>query len=231
VANFCGAQDVNKCKAAQNDHCLDSVTDETYTGRGAQECLDAAAQAVLDDNLNPKEYATIVEFAGACDELLSGDGTDGDACVRDLDCDSVEGFLCVNGECRDPHYVSPGGKCTAENDVCQQDTYCNGQFCVVKQSSGDPCGADMPCLDDFICRLPNEAGDAGAGDAGAGSSEARCFPKVANGAVDANGQEVTCTSNNECQSNLCSKVEDSDTGLCTSLIRLNANAAVCETLR
>jgi hypothetical protein len=196
-----------------------------YTARGARECLDAASKAVVDDVLNAKEYSLVTDLTGPCDKLLSGDGDDGDACSNNLDCNDIEGLYCVKaegnpqGKCRDPHFVGGGAKCSAANDVCTEGFYCNGTNCLEKLTVGDACDIETPCADTLLC---NEGGDSGT---------TSCVSKLENNAMDSNGDDLFCASNDDCQSNLCSKVEDSETGRCTNLIPLNTNAEICDMLR
>lgn len=229
VATTCAFGDetnaVDKCKAAQKDHCLDRVNDDLYTGRGARECLDEVGEALNDGQLNPREYRVLMEFARPCDELLSGPGESGDACNAEIDCNSLKGFACVkktgasDGECQKPDYVSGGRKCNTDNAVCEQGFFCDGTNCIAKLESGEACDAENPCADEFIC---SAAGDGGV---------SRCVGKIEVGEKDENDQAVRCASNNECASGLCSKVEDLETGLCVTAVVLTANATFCSSLR
>jgi hypothetical protein len=218
IVDVCGSPSVDKCKAAQVDDCLERIDDGRYTASGAAECLDAASKALLDAQLNLKEYSVLTQFGEQCNKLLTGPGEDGDACESDIDCDTTEGLECIKspgspeGECHEPDFIDPGGKCSGEAAVCQQGTYCYlGKNCIDKLEIGEECDAQNPCADDFLC--------SGVGDGGAST----CISKVENG--------DGCSSNAECQSGLCSKVEELDQGRCTNRIVLSANAAECSALR
>jgi hypothetical protein len=99
--------------------------------------------------------------------------------------------------------VGAGLDCSADNAVCGDGFYCNGQNCIGGQAPGNPCVTDRECSNAGFC------------------SSGTCATRL--------GVASPCTANAECQSGVCF---DSPSGrVCTDRLRLSRAEPLCEDLR
>jgi hypothetical protein len=218
IVQDCASPSVSECQQAQRDFCLDRVSEDTYTGQGAAECLAFLRDAYRDEALERDERDALVRLGEPCDKLLSGSGKAGSECNENKDCNTLDGLECIirfgetRGECQEPRLVTGGGRCASADSVCKEaDQYCNGTNCVAKSLEDEPCDASTPCDDTTMCEIQE------------GEEEGVCVARRRNG--DA------CTSDGECRSALCDRNEDEEEGFCVDTLELTVRVDICESFR
>lgn len=216
LVNDCSSE-VEECKQAQTDYCLDRVTETLYTGRGAAECLAFVHEVYRDGALDREERDALVSLGAPCDQLLSGSGEAGEECREDKDCVTLDGLACVvqfgeeRGQCQEPKKVLGGGKCTSPASVCEVGQYCNGSNCVAKSAEGEDCSDEVPCDESTSCIIET------------GETTGLCEAKLGTG--------KDCVADDDCVSGLCDRNADEETGLCLKTLELNNRVDICDSFR
>ncbi len=94
--------------------------------------------------------ATSCEETGTCEKgvcvTVSGGRYCVPDCTQDSDCRQEDGFLCIDGACRQPQKA--GSPCSRPED-------CQSQFRCVQGYCGVPCLDDSGCYDGFFCGEDN----------------------------------------------------------------------------
>lgn len=209
VVSACQAADADACRLAQEGYCLDLVPQNGFVDDRADDCIDAVSDAYADADLTADELATVVRLGEPCDRLVRGPRGAGESCSSSLDCDGPAGFECVfkgsaaNGTCQTPQVVDPGLDCSADNAVCTEGFYCNGDNCIGAADVGDSCVRNDECADGYC-------------DSGT------C---VAGRSIDDD-----CTDDEQCTSGLCYEFSATER-VCTDRVRLSRTDPLCENLR
>lgn len=209
VVSACQAADASDCQASQIAFCLDLLPAEGFSGRQAGQCLDAVRSAYSDADLTADELGTVLRLQAPCDRLVSGPGAEGATCNSRLDCDAPEGFDCVfkgeatTGTCQVPREIGAGLDCSADNAVCAEGFYCNGENCIGGQSPGEVCTVDRECNDGYC-------------------SAGECVAGL--------GVDAACTFDEQCESGLCYQFSATEQ-VCADRIRLSRTDPICEDLR
>jgi hypothetical protein len=209
VVSACQAANASACQGTQIAFCLDLLPSTGFAGSQAEQCLNAVRSAYSDADLTADELGTVLRLEAPCDRLISGPGIEGATCTSRLDCDAPEGFDCVfrdddtTGTCQVPTQVGAGLDCRADNAVCAEGFYCDGENCIGGQSPGEACTVNREC---------------NGGYCNAGTC-------VALLEVD-----VACTFDEQCASGLCYRFTATEQ-VCTDRIRLSRTEPICEDLR
>ena len=122
---------------------------------------------------------------------------------------ALEGFDCVfkgdetTGTCQVPTQVAAGLDCSADNAVCAEGFYCNGDNCIGGQSPGEACTVTRECNNGYC---------------NAGTCVAHLEVNVA------------CSSDEQCESGLCYQFTATEQ-VCADRVRLSRNEPICEDLR
>lgn len=242
VVTACAAESDDACAATQKQFCLGLIPDGKYSPQSTDECLKAVEAAYSDAELDAEERDTVLHLQGPCALLVSGSAGKGASCMETGDCNTESGLVCVrkpgegSGTCQEPEIVGAGFECTADNAVCEDGFYCDGENCIAKKGDGKPCSEDVPCKDEFKCESPDgeppavpDAGagapDGGLGDGGGAATSADdriCVARLPN--------RAECTKDADCESRICAKARDSDSGRCTPTVVLSVNEAICNDL-
>lgn len=184
VITSCAATGSEACRDAQQEHCLSLVPADGYQRGAARTCLDAVRGALTDARLTSEEAGVVLRGEGACS------------------------FSCVelaDGGCVEPTVVSGGGECSAEDAVCDEGFYCNGDNCIARRAAGRECSAEIPCLEDLKCVGPVDA--------------QLCEERASDGAA--------CENDDDCASGICGR----GTNLCAARVTLSDAEPVCSLFR
>lgn len=208
VVSVCQAPDAEACRESQEDFCR-TIVHDTFAGERSQECIDAVAEAYADGDLTGSELVTVRLLGEPCDQLSRGPREEGQSCMERGDCNSAAGFDCVmksdrmSGTCEIPDVVSPGEDCEADQAVCTDNFFCNGENCIAARDLGDPCMHHEECGDEGFCDVDGE-----------------CAARFEIGAA--------CDDDAQCERGICDDSDDERT--CTDLIRLGRNEPLCDDL-
>lgn len=217
VVGLCGSPSTEQCQLKQSEFCVDQLSDGSYQGEGAQECLTFIHDIYRDSAISRKEREALLSLGPPCDGLLSGEGNAGDECDEDKDCATAQGFECIERlpeegrHCHVPELVEGGGRCQDEASVCIEGQYCNGSNCIAKATEGDECSAAIPCEDSSRCVIPS------------GETVGECEPRAKNG--------TACRIDSDCASNLCDRNADEEEGYCVTYIGLDVRSDLCALFR
>jgi hypothetical protein len=209
VVSACQAADADACRLAQEEFCLDLVPANGFVDERADDCIDAVRAAYTDADLTADELSTVARLGEPCDRLVRGPRATGESCTSNLDCDGPTGAECVfkatsvNGTCQTPVSVDPGLDCSADDAVCTEGFYCNGDNCIVGGEVGDSCSRNEECAGGYC-------------DGGT------C---VAGRAIDAD-----CSADEQCSSGLCYAFSATER-VCVDRVRLSRTDPLCEDLR
>ncbi len=216
VQKKCALRSEQECRNSQANYCSDLVDGDQYNRDGAKKCLAAVEDAYEDGDLTGEERDTVIYLGGDCSGVLTGEGTAGDSCFDNLDCDVANGFQCVrrldepSGECHDPVEVSGGERCNDENEVCVNGFYCDeDRDCLRLKDEGDECSETVPCQSGLNCVV--------AADAGVGV----CTPKIRQG--------EECDVDTDCETGICRQATKSK--ICAPIIQLDIAVPICENFR
>jgi hypothetical protein len=232
VVDLCSAASQNDCIESQQSFCETLIPEDKYSSKTALDCLAAVQDAYSDGVLTATERDTVRDLGNACDKIVSGPGTAGKNCTVDSDCNRDEGLSCIKktsptGKCQiatDPP-VAGGHACDADEAVCEDGFYCDGEHCLAEGEQGDDCSATVPCDSDSHCldtdghavTLENSA------DGGSAASGGTCAARKTTGSA--------CASDDDCVSHICTPKAGSTTGVCSSQITLAPSEQVCTTLQ
>lgn len=197
------SEDEAECEAAQKTYCMSKVPRDTYVNNGAEECVNAAADALVDARLDAEERDIYVNFGGPCAKVISGDGSAGDSCEQTRDCSTSEELECVKkpgqaeGECHVPELIEPGEQCGNADQICTDGYFCDAdaESCLAEKKEDSTCALARPCREGFKCV------DADGAVVGEAEVEGTCVAKAANGDdCDTNADCVTdiCAPNGSC---------------------------------
>ncbi len=209
VVSACQAEDADACRLAQEGYCLDLVPRDGFVDDRADDCIDAVGDAYSDADLTAEELATVVRLGDPCDRLVRGPRGASESCMSNLDCDAPAGFECVfkgsaaSGTCQTPEVVNPGLDCSADNAVCTEGFYCDGDNCIGGGEAGDSCVRNDECAEGYC-----DSGTCVAGRAIA----------------------AACTDDEQCASGLCYAFSATER-VCTDRVRLARTDPLCEDLR
>jgi hypothetical protein len=196
--------------SARSVFCLDLVPSDGFVADKAGACIDAVRAAYSDADLTGEELDTVLRLAAPCDQLVRGPRRTGESCTSRLECDGADGYDCVfkageaTGSCAQPIVVQPGRDCSAENAVCSEGFFCNGNNCIEGAASGEVCERNDQCASGF------------------------CGPDHL--CVAARAVNATCTVDEECSSGLCYSFSDTER-VCTDRVRLSRTDPLCENAR
>jgi hypothetical protein len=178
VVSVCNAADAEACRASQEDFCRTIVPD-TFAGERSDVCIEAVAAAYADGDLTGSELITVRSLGEPCDQLSRGPRAEGQSCMERDDCNTAGGFDCVmkadrmSGTCEVPEVVSPGEDCEADQAVCTENFFCNGENCIAARDLGDACMHHEECGEDGFCDVDGECA-AGFGIGDACEDDAQC---------------------------------------------------------
>jgi hypothetical protein len=181
-----------------------------YASDEAQVCLDAVEDAYADARLDADELEIVLKLGGDCSTLVDGGRSEGESCTNSFECNGVDGFECVvkagdaEGTCQEPIVVGGGRDCTADEAICEDDFYCDGENCIERSREDDACTSDETCEVGLRCD----------------SVEGVCLAKVANA--------MSCASNDECASGICIGTTNK---VCASTVVLTVESSLCDALR
>ena len=210
TVSACQASDVEDCRQTQEDFCRTLVPSRTFSDAQGQVCIDAVKAAYADGDLEGGELATVLRLGAPCDKIIRGTQGRGDECESTEECDGPAGFVCVRhadeeeGTCQEPEEVGAGRDCSAQQSVCEEGFYCNGDNCVEAKDAGEACTIQEECGDDGFCNADGEC-------------EERFEVNDA------------CMADNECLEGVCFEFEGEST--CTDRIRLGRSEPICEDLK
>lgn len=155
VVSVCQAADIEACIDTQEDYC-ETIAPERFSGARSDKCIEAVANAYSDADLTASELLTVRLLDEPCHQLSSGTRGEGQSCTMRDDCETAAGFDCVmksdrmTGTCEVPEVVDPGEDCEADQQVCTEGFFCNGENCIAARDPGDPCMHHEEC-DDGYC--------------------------------------------------------------------------------
>ena len=141
---------------------------------------------------------------------MSGPKGEGESCATRLDCDAAAGFDCVlkadsaRGTCEVPEEVGGGRDCSAQQTVCEQGFYCDGENCIEGKDVGENCAIDAECATGAFC-----------------DEDGTCREQ--------HDVDAACTTDTQCLSGLCYEFEGET--VCTDRIVLSRSEPVCDDLR
>lgn len=210
VVSACQAASADACRLAQEGFCLDLVPSGGFVPDQADACIDAVGNAYGDADLTASELNTVLRLGAPCDRLVRGPRGAAESCTSRLDCDAPAGYDCVfrggaeAGTCQVPVDVEAGRDCSADNAVCPDGFYCDGENCVEGAEIGEDCARSEECRDGYC---------------GAGGTCTAALP------VDAE-----CTTDEECESGVCYAFSDAER-VCTDRVRLSRTDPLCEEAR
>jgi hypothetical protein len=214
VVDNCNAPSMDDCIDTQEDFCLD-VVPENYSSKHAKACLSAVKAAYKDAVLSAADIDVVIKLGAPCDQLSTGTSDEGDSCSKNDDCNTAEGLVCVikadaaTGSCQTPVVVGGGKSCADDEQVCEEDFYCNGRNCVAYTETGEACVGDFECQPSDRCLMVLDAG----------TCEARLE------------RSEPCTADSDCQSLYCAIESGETEGLCADSIILSLHEPLCENLR
>jgi hypothetical protein len=214
VVDNCNAPTMDDCIDKQEDFCL-GVVPENYSSKRAKECLSAVKAAYRDAVLSADDIDVVIKLGAPCDQLSTGTSDEGDACTKNDDCNTADGLVCVikadatTGSCETPVIVGGGKSCADDEQVCEEDFYCNGRNCVAYTETGETCVGDFECHPSERCLLVLDAGT--------------CEPRLE--------RSEACTADSDCQSLYCAIESGETEGLCADSIILSLHEPLCENLR
>lgn len=206
----CQAKNADECERAQDDFCRSQVSEDGFSDAHGDECIDAVSDAYEDADLSDEELATVLRFGPPCDQLLRGPKAEGESCASRRDCDASAGFDCVKkasataGTCEQPDEVGGGRDCTAQQKVCEDGFYCNGENCVEGKATGADCSNEIECAQDAFC-----------------DEDGTCRERFAIG--------EPCDADAQCASGICYVFDDET--VCTDRIVLSRSEPICTDLR
>jgi hypothetical protein len=210
VVSFCQASSADDCRLSQERFCLSLVPASGFVDDHANDCIDAVGAAYGDADLTVSELETVLRLGAPCDQLVRGSRTEGGSCTSRFDCDAPGGFDCVfkgseaSGTCQLPETVSPGRDCAANNAVCTDGFYCDGDNCIEGKDTGEACTRDAECADGYC------------------GPDRVCVAGLAVG--------TDCSEDAECASGLCYLLSGGQR-VCTDRVRLSRTDPACEDLR
>ncbi len=230
VVNLCSAASKNDCIETQQSFCESLIPEDKYSPKTALDCLGAVEDAYKDGVLTADERDTVMALANACDKILSGPGTAGKSCAADSDCNRDEELACIKknsatGKCQVPTSPPVGGgfSCSAEEAVCTDGFYCDGDNCLAEKTQGDDCSAILPCDAASHCLDADGKLVAVGSSADGGAAKGTCVARKAVGG--------SCTTDDDCTSRICSPKAGSTSGVCSSQISLSPSDQVCTNLQ
>jgi hypothetical protein len=214
VISTCLATSQEVCVANRQAACTTNViapalADQlAYDSSRAEGCIAAVGSAYSDAKITSAEQKSMTT---ACEFVFSGTRTRGATCSKDADCKQSEQLRCVvhyasvtdaaniQGTCQLPAQVAAGASCSAAEQQCANDYYCDsGSHCVQRGQIGNECGPQTPCASDGKC------------------SEDKCVAKLDDG--------MSCTSNEECTSGYCIELVN----LCATTYQLSQGEEFCQ---
>jgi len=208
VVSVCQAADVEACREAQEDYCR-SIAPERFSGARSDMCIEAVGQAYSDADLTESELRTVRLLDAPCHQLSVGTRGEGQSCMVRDDCETAAGFDCVmksdraTGTCEIPEVVDPGEDCEADQQVCTEGFFCNGENCIAARDPGDPCTHHEEC-DDGFC-----------------DADGTCVEGLA---ID-----DSCEDDAQCAEGIC--YDFGDERVCTDRVVLSRNDPICGDLR
>jgi hypothetical protein len=231
VVGLCSAASKDDCAAAQQTFCESLIPEEKYSPLTARDCLGAVEDAYRDGKLTADERDTVTALANQCDRIVSGSLSAGKSCFVDSDCNRDRELSCIKktstiGKCEKPADppVEGGRDCSADEDVCVDGFYCDGENCLAKKTEGDDCSVTVPCDAESHC-LDSNGHPVGTGDSvdGGGSMSGICAARKTTGGA--------CASDDDCTSRICSPKAGSTTGVCSAQISLSPSDRICTALQ
>jgi hypothetical protein len=170
--------------------------------------------------LTAEELHVIRDLTGECGRLVAGSVEEGDSCVENSQCNTVDGYACVKkpndveGTCQEPVEGSGGDDCSEPQVVCPENQYCAalaeegaGSACVARKREDASCAVDEECQSGLRCVV--------AVDEAMGT----CVPRIGSG--------DSCTSDQECVTGLCVGAAP----ICLTQVRLTGESVLCQELR
>lgn len=210
VVAVCGATDADVCRVRQQAFCLELVP-TSFADDKADACLRRVEQAYTDADLTAEELPIVLRLGPPCDQVIRGSREEGESCMATRDCNAPAGYQCVtkggatSGTCEVPEIVQGGFECTAAQEVCAANFYCNGSNCVTHKQVGAPCSSQDECGTAAYC-----------------GTEGTC---VARAAVN-----TPCSQDRECLSGLCHEFSAADR-VCIDRLRLSRSEPTCDNFR
>jgi hypothetical protein len=228
TVDACQAASVEACRATQQDVCLELIGDD-FIDNEWEACLNGIELAYQDADLTASELK-LTAMGGACANVVSGPGDEGDDCDEDRDCDRQSDLECVfrdgaaMGTCQVPEEIGAGRQCNDPEDVCVDDFFCSMDYCLARYEDGESCTHSGQCNSDAFCNLDRSAADAGSPDGGSpgGGSAGVCEAR--------HPTNDPCTADEQCQSGICYQFA-SDERVCINRLRLSRSEPICATLR
>ncbi|MDB4933135.1 MAG: hypothetical protein JWP87_107 [Labilithrix sp.] len=154
LAGVCGASDP-VCNEKRKNICNTAASAATAQGRSyraeaAQACLDKINEIFKEKVISGEGDAQVTK---TCERVYGGTIAENGPCTQSFQCEGA--LICDRGICIAESPVALKGQCNNAGQVCEKGTYCQAQggtkFCVEKNSIGDTCGPDAPCLEDLLC--------------------------------------------------------------------------------
>lgn len=210
VVSACQAASTDACRLGQEGFCLELVPSGTFVPDQADACIGAVASAYSDADLAAEELNAVLRLGPPCDRLVRGPRAAAETCTSRRDCDAPAGYDCVftvgavMGTCQIPVSVEAGRDCSADNAVCPDGFFCDGENCVEGAELGQECARSDECREGYC-----SAADA-------------CAATLATGA--------DCTIDEQCASGICYTFSSSEQ-VCTDRVRLSRTDPLCENLR
>lgn len=186
---FCNAKAAEECKAVADRCAVPTATctqkrvtvcnagagtataqGRTYDGANAQACIDKTSELLAAATITREKE---LETQDICDRVFSGTKKAGDACTvgapdpnRTQPGDCEAGLICDRGFCASKREVEVNKPCGNPGEVCAKGAYCQqrgtSSFCTAKNTEGQSCSADAPCVEELrcvnICVRKNDAG-------------------------------------------------------------------------
>ncbi|HEX3594598.1 MAG TPA: hypothetical protein VHU80_05840 [Polyangiaceae bacterium] len=230
VVKLCSAATPDDCIEAQQAFCETLIPEDKFSSKNAVACLDAVGDAYSMGSLTADQRDTVLKLGNECSKIVSGPGTAGKSCTEDSDCDRDEDLACikktsVTGKCQVPSSpaISGGHSCEAEEAVCEDGYYCDGENCLAGHSQGDDCSATVPCDTDSHC-VDADGKVIGVGAApDGGVATGTCAARKAVGS--------DCDTDDDCASQICTPTAGSTSGVCSAQISLSPSEQACKNLR
>jgi hypothetical protein len=209
VVSVCQAGEVESCREAQEDFCR-SIAPERFSGVRSDMCIEAVGEAYGDADLSARELLTVRLLGAPCHQLSSGTRGEGQSCTVRDDCETAAGFDCVmksdrtTGTCEVPEVVDPGEDCEADQQVCTEGFFCNGENCIAGRDPGDPCMHHEECGEEGFCDV-----------------DGTC--------AEGFGIDDACEDDAQCAEGIC--YDFGDERVCADRIVLSRNEPICDDLR
>lgn len=210
VVSACQAASADDCRLAQEEFCLDLVPVTGFAPNQADACINAVRSAYSDADLTADELDTVLRLGPPCNRLVRGPREAGETCTSSADCNAPEGYECVikgsmgTGTCQQPEVVEAGRDCSADEAVCTEGFFCDGENCVEGAAAGEACVINEQCAEGYCADTDV------------------CSP-----GLDVN---AACTTDDQCASGICYQFSDTER-VCTDRVRLSRTDPLCDVSR